>query len=229
MAVGHWVFRLAIWHVVAGLSHPLDFSSLAGMWEGLGCLSRSPKGLHFKIGKQNTAAASVLGAPASLLAMRIVPAALGLPSCLQLLLLFYLQMAPPSPQPHGPPAGSGSRKAQLGAAHPSPSPLTCRSHLFWMTLFLTLEIPPCSVLGPHPSFHPQGCSCAGGVHAGSNLSSQPLYWMPCCPLKSIMTPSVPVLRVYLVATTHTHVHTTTTKHKTQNKGLEMNELLPIGQ
>lgn len=67
----------------------------------------------------------------------------------------------------------------------------------------------------------RGFCCAGGVHAGSPLFSQRLCWMPCCHLKFIKTPSVPVPGVH--PATHTH----TPQHKVQNQTLKMSELVMI--
>lgn len=65
------------------------------MWEGLGFLSRPHEVLRFKIEKQNTAAASVLRAPASLLS-RLPGGPAPAPSAL----------TAPSPWLHGHPAGA---------------------------------------------------------------------------------------------------------------------------
>lgn len=42
-------------------------------------------------------------------------------------------------------------------------------------------IPPCSDFGPCPSSSSHGCRCVGSIHV-QVLTSQPLYWMPWCPL-----------------------------------------------
>ena len=155
LAMGGWIFSFAVWHTGAGLSHPLDFSSLAGVWEGLGFLSSPPKGLHLKMGRQNTAVASWLEAPISLLVNEnrwqpgVIASRLPCGS--------FRQRTSPSAQLRGHPAGSGSRKAPRGPLTLFPlllpaSPISL-GHLclqFWNFL------PALSVLGPHLSFFPSG-------------------------------------------------------------------------